>query len=85
MPGAGGVGAGGGGAGAEVRGGGGAGGVVRGGAGRFGATAGRGALSALRFSENDQPSKLPAGGLRLRTPLSLYVQTPPSGACQYDQ
>ena len=51
----------------------------------LGASRGGGLVSAVWLSENDQPSKLPSGGLRFITPHSLYFHCPPFGAYQYDQ
>lgn len=36
-------------------------------------------------SENDQPSTLPGGGVRVPAPSVLTFQVPPRDACQYDQ
>jgi hypothetical protein len=36
-------------------------------------------------SENDHPSTLPGGGVRVRAPSLLVAQVPPRAACQYDQ
>ncbi|MCP2334567.1 hypothetical protein [Actinoalloteichus caeruleus] len=60
----------------------GAGGGGGGAAGRRGATRGGGFVVSVRFNENDQPSKLPSGGLRFMTPHWLYSQAPPLGECQ---
>ncbi|MFD5764755.1 hypothetical protein ACFWIN_02885 [Streptomyces sp. NPDC127049] len=50
--------------------------------GRCGAIRGGGLVVDDLFFENDQPSKLPVGGLRFVTRHWLYVQFPPFGACQ---
>jgi hypothetical protein len=50
--------------------------------GRTGAMRGGGLLASVLFLENDQPSKLPGGGLWFVTPSSLDFHAPPLVAYQ---